>query len=72
MKRVNIDLGLPELSAHELRHTFGTNLRRNGVDLYTIQKVMGHKDIDVTANTYVHNEIEVLADRMSPVIRKNS
>ena len=72
MRRVNADLGLPELSAHELRHTFGTNLRRNGVDLYTIQKVMGHKDIDVTANTYVHNEIEVLADRMSPVIRKNS
>lgn len=47
------------LTAHELRHTRGTQLRRNGVDIYTIQKLMGHKDINVTANTYVHEEIEV-------------
>lgn len=50
---------IPILTAHELRHTRGTQLRRNGVDIYTIQKLMGHKDINVTANTYVHEEIEV-------------
>ena len=47
------------LSAHELRHTCGTQHRRNGVDIYTIQKLMGHKDINITANTYVHDETEV-------------
>lgn len=50
---------IPTLTAHELRHTRGTQLRRDGVDIYTIQKLMGHKDINVTANTYVHEEIEV-------------
>lgn len=49
---------IPILTAHELRHTRGTQLRRNGADIYTIQKIMGHKDINVTANTYVHNDVE--------------
>ena len=31
-----------------------------GVDIYTIQKILGHKDIQVTAEIYVHNELEEL------------
>lgn len=46
------------LTAHELRHTCGTQHRRNGVDIYTIQKLMGHKDVNITANIYVHDEVE--------------
>lgn len=49
---------ITELTSHELRHTRGTQLRRNGADIYTIQKIMGHRDINVTANIYVHDEIE--------------
>ncbi len=49
---------IPELTAHELRHTRGTQLRRNGTDIYTIQKIMGHRDINVTANIYVHDEVD--------------
>lgn len=55
---------IPVLSAHELRHTFGTRLRRKGVDIYTIQKVMGHKDIKMTSEVYVHNEIDELKKAM--------
>lgn len=51
---------VPELTAHELRHTFGTALRRRGVDIYTIQKIMGHKDIKMTSEIYVHNELDSL------------
>lgn len=51
---------LERLGLHELRHTFGTLLREKGVDIYTIQKVMGHADIEMTSNIYVHNDIEVL------------
>lgn len=51
---------IPQLTAHELRHTYGTRLRRNGADIYSIQKVMGHKDIRMTTEIYVHNEIETL------------
>lgn len=51
---------IPHLTAHELRHTYGTYLRRHGVDIYTIQKIMGHKDIQMTTEIYVHNEIDTL------------
>lgn len=53
------------LTAHELRHTYGTYLRRHGVDIYTIQKVMGHKDINMTSEIYVHNEITPLREAMN-------
>lgn len=53
---------LPELqcTSHELRHTYGSFLRRHGVDIYTIQQILGHKDINVTAGTYVHADIEAI------------
>lgn len=51
---------IPILTAHEIRHTYGTYLRRHGVDIYTIQKLLGHKNISVTSEIYVHNEIGTL------------
>lgn len=64
MERASAELGVPALSPHELRHTFGTLLREAGVDIYTIQRVMGHSDISVTSAVYVHNDIEVLRRQM--------
>lgn len=57
---------IPVVTAHELRHTYGTALRRRGVDIYTIQKVMGHRDVNVTAGIYVHNELEILRNELLP------
>jgi len=33
---------------HTLRHTFGSQLVINGVDIYTVQKLMNHKDLSMT------------------------
>ena len=38
---------------HSLRHTFGSQLVLNGVDLPTVRDLMGHKDIETTM-IYVH------------------
>ena len=59
---------IPMLTAHELRHTYGTRLRRAGVDIYTIQKIMGHKDIKMTSEIYVHNEIDTLREALKDVL----
>lgn len=64
MKNIEADLNIEPLSPHELRHTYGTLLRESGVDIYTIQKVMGHSDINITSNIYVHNDIEVLRENL--------
>lgn len=51
---------LPRAKAHLLRHTFCTNLIRQGVSLPVAQKLMGHSDIEVTMQ-YVHSTIEDVA-----------
>ena len=49
-------------------------LRRHGVDIYSIAKILGHKDVEVTARIYVHNELNELRkalrwmQRRSPII----
>jgi len=40
--------GLDHLTAHMLRHTFGTSLVRDGVDLVTVAQLMGHARLETT------------------------
>ena len=44
---------LPHFSCHILRHTFATRLCESGVNLKVIQDVLGHADIETTANIYI-------------------
>lgn len=39
---------------HSLRHTFASRLICLGVDIKVISKLLGHSDISITYNTYVH------------------
>ena len=38
---------------HDMRHTFGTTLAANGIDVRTIMELMGHTDIKTTM-IYLH------------------
>ena len=55
---------LDKLTPHELRHTFGSLLIKKGVDIKVVSKLLGHKDISVTYNIYIHvlqeQEIEAI------------
>lgn len=42
-----------DITIHELRHTYATNLIYNGLDLKTAAKLLGH-DIEQTMKTYSH------------------
>src|SRR3972149_6234485 len=41
-------LSIRDLCFHSLRHTFASNPAMNGVDLATIQELLGHKSIVMT------------------------
>lgn len=45
---------LPTVTPHVLRHTFCTNMANAGIDLKSLQYLMGHADIGVTLNVYTH------------------
>ena len=47
-------IGVDEKNIHAYRHTFGTNLCRQGVPIQTASKLLGHDDISTTAKYYVN------------------
>lgn len=48
------DAGIRRISMHILRHTFATRCIEAGMKPKTLQKILGHSNIGITMNLYVH------------------
>ena len=66
--------GIDRFSMHVLRHTFATRCIEAGMLPKTLQKIMGHSNIGITMNLYVHitedekqKEIDMVADALNVV-----
>ena len=39
---------------HQLRHTLATNCMQQGFDAKTLSIILGHKNVNITLNRYIH------------------
>ena len=63
--RIANQTGIEDLTKlHTLRHTYASHLVMNGVDLPTVQRLMGHSDIQTTM-IYAHLAPDHLVDAVN-------
>jgi len=70
LKKLGRRAGIPTITVHALRHSFGAHLRMAGVNLADIADLMGHKDL-ATTQIYAKVQQEHLRSviaRLSPVV----
>lgn len=56
--------GLSNYNFHILRHTFATNCVENGMDTKSLCEILGHSDVKITLNRYVHPTMEFKRKQM--------
>ena len=49
---------LPAITPHTMRHTFCTNMANKGMDIKTLQYLMGHSNASVTLDVYTHSSFD--------------
>lgn len=69
---------LPICTVHDLRHTYGTLLTEQGVDVAVVSKALRHSSIKITADTYVdpstkikQKATQIMADIINMGANKN-
>ncbi len=70
VKKHLLEAGLDasNLSAHKLRHTAATLMLQNGVDVKTVQEVLGHENLNTTQiYTHIENTELKIASEANPI-----
>ena len=67
-KKLHPDQPLPNITPHVFRHTFCTNMANAGMDIKTLQYLMGHSDVGVTLNVYTHASYDRAAEQMENIV----
>lgn len=57
-KKYAEDCDINNVGFHCLRHTFSTKCVESGFDIKTLSEILGHSDVKITLNKYVHSSME--------------
>ncbi len=53
------ECGLKSRNFHTLRHQFASNCIAIGVDVKSLSEILGHSNVNITLNRYVHSNMEL-------------
>lgn len=63
-KRYLQECRMDAVNYHALRHTFATRCIERGFDVKTLSEILGHANVNITLNRYVHSSIERKRENM--------
>lgn len=63
-KRVLAAANIEDANFHALRHTFATRCIEAGFDVKTLSEILGHANVSITMNRYVHPSIDLKKQNM--------
>ena len=50
--------GLNDYNFHQLRHRFATHCIEVGFEIKSLSEILGHSNVNITLNRYVHSSLE--------------
>lgn len=59
-----VNCGISTINFHALRHTFATRCIEAGVDVKSLSEILGHANVGITLNTYVHSSMEIKRNQL--------
>ena len=59
------DSGISDANFHALRHTFATRCVEVGFEIKSLSEVLGHANVNITLNRYVHSSLELKSTNMN-------
>ena len=66
-KKILRQCGIPQTNFHTLRHTFATRCVELGFDIKTLSEILGHSNINITLNRYVHPSFDLKKQNMNKI-----
>jgi integrase len=68
-QRLLQEAGIKHANFHALRHTFSTRCIEEGMDAKSLSEILGHADVKITLNRYVHSSPEQKRAGMNKLAR---
>ena len=62
------EVGISQLNYHALRHTFATRCIELEFDIKTLSEILGHANVNITLNRYVHPSFKLKAENMNKLL----
>ena len=71
-RRLEQETGISNIHCHRFRHTFATNFLEAGAEDKAVAQIMGHTDVNLTKNRYIHLKMDFLVLQIGLLEKKST